>query len=281
MDRNGEAYQRRAFDVLPILVSRAGARQPISYGELASQIRMPNHRNLNFVLGSIGTSLDELGSKWGREVPRLQALVVNQESGLPGEAFMSAYVDPKLPRTATRIVRKQFVDSLLAAVYSYPDWHAVLQHFELAPLPVVSPAVLDAAAAFSPGGEGAEHRALKEFVASHPASVGIRERVLSKTVECPLPSGDCIDVLFHTKRRWIAIEVKPSHAPEHDLIRGIFQCVKYTAVLDALARSQGTLIDVQARLAVGGELTAESRDLAGLLGIDAHERLQGSAAPTA
>ncbi len=78
-------YQLRARVALPILVRQATAQQKITYGDLAEEIGIPNARNLNYVLGSVGTALLELGRKWDEEVPAIQCLVVNGATGLPGK----------------------------------------------------------------------------------------------------------------------------------------------------------------------------------------------------
>ncbi len=44
---------------------------------------MPNPRNLNYVLGSIGQSLERLSKAWKTKVPPIQCLVVNKSTGLP------------------------------------------------------------------------------------------------------------------------------------------------------------------------------------------------------
>ncbi|MFN3425668.1 MAG: hypothetical protein ACK40C_13280 [Novosphingobium meiothermophilum] len=81
-------YQVRARQALPILVRQALSRKPIFYKALAAELGMPNPRNLNYVLGSIGTTLNELASdpEWG-EIPHIQSLVINQQRRLPGEGF--------------------------------------------------------------------------------------------------------------------------------------------------------------------------------------------------
>ncbi len=50
-------YQKRARLTLPLLVRQAKAEEPITYENLASELGMPNPRNLNYVLGSIGKAL--------------------------------------------------------------------------------------------------------------------------------------------------------------------------------------------------------------------------------
>ena len=53
-------YQQRTREVLPILVRQAKAAQKIYYSDLAAEIGIPNPRNLNYPLGSIGNALKAL-----------------------------------------------------------------------------------------------------------------------------------------------------------------------------------------------------------------------------
>src|SRR4051794_35751946 len=85
---SGDAlYQRKAREALPILVRQAEACRPITYGDLAEEIGMPNPRNLNLPLGSIGQTLENLSKRWREKIPPLQCLVVNKNTGLPGEGI--------------------------------------------------------------------------------------------------------------------------------------------------------------------------------------------------
>ena len=89
--------------------------------------------------------------------------------------------------------------------------------------------------------------------------------------EAPLYSGDRVDVLFADGRRRIAVEVKASGAPPSELVRGVFQCVKYAAVLDAEAIAEQTDIDCRAILVLGGSLPADLLALRAALGVDVRE----------
>ena len=80
-------YQTRARKVLPILVRQAEAGTTIYYSTLAEEIGIPNPRNLNYVLGSIGTTMENLSKAWKNKVPPIQCLVVNKKTGLPGEGI--------------------------------------------------------------------------------------------------------------------------------------------------------------------------------------------------
>jgi hypothetical protein len=63
-----ELYQQRARRAFPLLVRQAMTQKSIRYKDLAKELHMPNSRNLNYVLGSIGTSLLELSQEWGEDI---------------------------------------------------------------------------------------------------------------------------------------------------------------------------------------------------------------------
>ncbi|MDE0460217.1 MAG: hypothetical protein OXI15_23255 [Chromatiales bacterium] len=83
------------------------------------------------------------------------------------------------------------------------------------------------------GGEGPNHRALREWVKEHPARVDKHLRDVDTETEVPLLSGDRVDVVYRTEGEVVAIEVKSRDSNWPDLQRGIYQCVKYRAVMDA------------------------------------------------
>jgi len=83
---------------------------------------------------------------------------------------------------------------------------------------------------FGPGGEGPEHRALKEKIAAHPAATlgeaGLR--LIKK--EMQFPTGDRIDVVLEDQYgRLVAVEVEVDCAS--DEVIGPLQCMKYGALL--------------------------------------------------
>lgn len=83
------------------------------------------------------------------------------------------------------------------------------------------------------GPESQEHHALKTFVCNNPNEIGLRGAVVSARVEARLLSGDEMDVEFLIgAKRW-GIEVKSIRSGDADLERGIYQCVKYRAVMVA------------------------------------------------
>jgi len=132
--------------------------------------------------------------------------------------------------------------------------------------------VLSKAAAFQAGGEGQEHRHLKEFVARNPQVLQLPAG-LTGTTEYPLPSGDCVDVLFQNGGAWIAVEVKSRRSPEADVVRDIFQCVKYQAVIEAYQTSLELRPDARALLILEAQLPQRLIRLKDMLGVEVLDRV--------
>lgn len=261
-------YQERARVALPLLVRQAAAAKPIFYSALAEELGMPNPRNLNYVLGSIGQAMVRLSKKWKTKVPPIQCLVVNKATGLPGEGigwFLISKEDfGKLPLRR----RREIVQAELQHIYAYPHWDEVLQELRLNPAETdFTNEITDAADGFG-GGESSAHKRLKEYVANNPHVIGLPKSTQAGTTEYGLPSGDFLDVSFKHKKFWIAVEVKSKVSDQADIVRGIFQCVKYQAVLDAVLLSESKAQDANAILVLESVLPAQLRPLCNLLGVE-------------
>lgn len=249
-----ELYQQRARRAFPILVRQAKQHQPIFYQELAAELEMPNPRNLNFVLGSIGTTLQELSRKKDWEIPKIQALVVNVDTKQPGPGFFGGEdAFKQLPRWK----RNSQVAALYGDIFAYSDWDEVLKELGLFPLSVTAKKLIAAAAEFHGGGESDAHRQMKEAIASDPTLIDLPARCHCLGMEYRLPSGDALDVFLEYGRKRIAVEVKTSISDLADVTRGLFQCVKYQAVIDALAAYENWGTTLEIILALESKLPAE------------------------
>lgn len=230
----GKAYQIRARAALPLLVRQAHAGVPVFYSDLAQELGMPNPRNLNYVLGSIGQSLERLSKIWKVKVPPLQCLVINKQTGLPGEGigwFLMKKEDfSALPLRQKRVI----VEAELAHVFSFSRWDEVLKALSLEPVACDFSSILKRAIEGYGAGESEDHKALKEYVACNPRVIGLSAGIPAGVTEYSLPSGDSLDVSFISKTVWVAAEIKSAVSGESDIVRGLFQCVKYRAVMDAV-----------------------------------------------
>jgi hypothetical protein len=261
-------YQQRARAALPLLVRQAKAQQTIYYSDLAEEMDMPNPRNLNFVLGSVGQSLIQLAKERGEEIPPIQCLVVNRTDDLPGEG-VAFFITKEQYQAMTKRQRRILVAAQLQKVFAYPKWDAVLAAFSMQPATSdFSKVVRKASASGRGGGESEHHRLLKEYVAAHPALIGLAATVANGVTEYVLPSGDELDVLFREGQEWIAVEVKSQISGDDDLVRGLFQCVKYHAVLEAFLLSTGRSPNVRTILVTGRPWPGELLPLRNILGVE-------------
>jgi hypothetical protein len=275
-----ELYQRRARLALPLLVRQAEAGKPITYSDLAEELDMPNPRNLNYPLGSIGSTLENLSKEWGEKIPPIQCLVVNKNTGIPGEGVAFFLRDwgadfAALPRRRQR----EIVAGAHALIFAYPRWEELLNAFSLRPATLGFSNVIREASQLpringGGSGESDAHRFLKEFVGKNPTCIGLPSATQAGRNEVCLPSGDCLDVSFHVGDEWVAAEVKSSLSNTADIVRGLFQCVKYRAVMAATQAANGLPREARAVLVLEGELAQELIPLRNVLGVEVFERIR-------
>ena len=228
---------------------------------------------LNWVLGSIGTTLLELGEKWQEEIPPIQGIVVNKGTGLPGDGvnFIAGKLDPRQldPRQKEAIVQEK-----LGSVFSYPKWLDVLKACGLSPAKPLNPP--EPPDPRSRTHESEAHKRFKNYIARHPevlrdGDVRLKKSLAPGETEHKLPSGDIPDVLFQNARCRIAVEVKSRISNEDDLRRGLFQCVKYRAILRACRSLEGGTYEADALLAIEGSLPKELIPVKNTLGVKVFE----------
>jgi hypothetical protein len=258
-------YQQRAHLALPILVRQAKAKQTIYYSDLAEELQMPNPRNLNYVLGSVGKSLLELD----KTIPPIQCLVVNRHTKLPSSG-VGWFIDKiKFAKMAKKDKLRK-VQEIQQDIYTYANWDRVLNKLKLTPVPCDIVDIIEQARKeqYGSGGEGPEHNALKTFVAITPSIIGLPSNSISGEIEYKLPSGDKLDILFKTNKEWVAVEIKSHISKDDDIVRGLFQCIKYQAVLEAYFKSESRNQNARTILVVGGQFPESLIPLRNVLGIE-------------
>jgi hypothetical protein len=267
---SGDAlYLQRARKALPILVRQALAGQTIFYSDLADELGMANPRNLNHVLGAVGKAIQELGFRWKERVPPLQCLVVNKNTGMPGEGIGWFVSDLKDFKHRTREEKKQIVLIELTKVFNYSKWEKVLGAFQLKPLANESTTANLIAKARGGGGVGEceDHRKLKQYVATNPKVIGLSGLGKGETEYC-FPSADRIDIVFRNRERWVGVEVKGPSSPDADLVRGLFQTVKYIALREAELKSECRKGQAEVILVLSRRLPAHLKQLKNLLAVN-------------
>ncbi|WP_279357001.1 hypothetical protein [Methylobacterium indicum] len=230
---------------------QAASKQPLSYEALADELGMTNPRVLNYPLGCLDRALVELAANWKDDIPHIQSLVVNKQTGLPGPGFDGFLTDEGYTWNDS-IERRSVIEQYRTKIYEYPYWNDVLSELNLSPSPNEIADLIDGAAYGGGQGEGLEHKALKEFVCNNPHVVGLSADHPKGQTERGIPSGDRLDVLFYHKGQICVVEVKPKNASPQEITRGLFQCVKYRAVLEAQATFNNQTNDVTVCLALAG-----------------------------
>ena len=269
-------YQQRARSALPLLVRQAVASTPIVYEDLAHELEMPNPRNLNYVLGSIGQTLLNLSEHWGTEVPPIQCLVINKNTRLPGEGIGWFLTDLSHYKKLSNKQRRQIVDAELQKIYAFDKWSKVLSKLGLAAAQSDFAKLNKKASQLGGGGKGPEHKKLKRFVANNPTFLGLPTSLSPGEIEYSLPSGDSVDVFFAHRKEHIGIEVKSNISDVADITRGLYQCIKYQAVLEARQAANGQPQNVRTILVLGGALPAELPPLKNVLGVEIFENVKST-----
>jgi hypothetical protein len=244
-------YARLSLPVLVRLVEQQRGKPDheipeFTYIDLARAVGQPRHAHpIHEALGTLGHALHELEEEQlpllGK-IPPIELIVWSKGKGSPGDdgfAFIGIFrkdlegMSPALRRSTAGHIRSQILE--------YPYWRKILAELGLKPLTLDLPSV--EAVISSPnadgfgGGESSEHRRLKLYLGAHYEELGIKGK-FKPSFELALLSGDKADLMLDevSGTRRYCIEVKSRISNEADLIRGVFQCVKYQAVLLAHER---------------------------------------------
>lgn len=262
-EKTHKQYQTKAKIVIPYLVRYAKARKSIYYSELAKLINLSNPRNLNYILGEIGILFDTL--KY--QIPLLQSLVINKTSKLPSDGIR--YFLPNYDQLS-KDEKKNIAFAERQSVFDYRKWDQVLKDLGLATISIPNSNIDSEGipkGGFG-GGESSEHKHLKQFIANNPNIVGANSKFISYALEYQLDSGDIVDTMFVYKNTYLAIESKSKISNEEDIRRGLFQCIKYKAVLDAMLIVQNKQPISRVVLALESPLPTKLNLIKDLLGVE-------------
>ena len=234
---------------------------------------MVKFSGIGYTLGCIEDVISALRKEIGEQIPTLNALVHGKD-GLPSYGFSYVYSDyDSYPLE----VKKALVNAENAKTIEYKHWDTVLQLLCLKPSTVNSEkdeAVIRSGKHSGHGGEGPQHKALKEYIFAHPESIGIRN-VAKKDTEYILLSGDKLDVYFEQKDgSRIAVEVKSMISSSDDILRGLYQCVKYKAVLEAENKTHGNFGNTSSCLVIEGSLSESNQQVKDSLGVSVIEKFE-------
>ena len=259
---------------IPILVR--WAKQGITtntYDDLTKELGYVRYSGIGKQLGYIDDVFKRFEELTQEKVPTINALVKSKSDGLPSPGFSYVYTSYD---DMSNDEKKIFVLGLNKEAIEYKHWDWVLSSLGLTPSvinTIPSETIIRSGKFFGSGGEGEKHKALKTYVYNHPEAIGIKD-VVSKETERILLSADRLDVYFQTKSECIAVEVKPSTSPDEDVMRGLYQCVKYKTIMDAEDKVHGKKSQNRSMLVIGGSLSDANVLVKNTLGIDVIENFK-------
>ncbi len=253
---------------IPILIR--WAKQGLlnkTYGDLIKELGYVHFSYVGKLLGRIDDVFKRFCELANEDNPTLNALVKSESTRLPSDGF--DYVYPSYVSMSDE-EKKIFVTGLNKKAVEYEHWDWVMLMLGLTPSIIdlkESESLIRSGKFLCKGGEGEMHKKIKEYIFNHPDFVGI-ESFNVREMERVLLSGDRLDVYFElTDGSKIAVEVKPSTSSDADIMRGLFQCVKYKSILDAEDKIQGKKTFNKVVLVIGGNLSHENRMVQDILGI--------------
>lgn len=254
---------------IPILIRWAKQRQTDkTYSDLTRELGYKKAFSaIGRLLGYIDNVLKELGVKIQEDIPTLNALVKSKSTDLPSHGF--SYVHSSYDHMSDN-EKRIFIRGLNQMATDYESWDWILSLLGLTPSVIDtndSEKSIRSGKNYGSGGEGENHKKLKEYIYNHPESLGLK-KVKENMMEYILLSGDRLDVFIRlTNDTCVAVEVKSISSSDADIMRGLYQCVKYTSIMEAENKVHGIKTDCKSILVIEGSLSWENQLVRDTLGV--------------
>lgn len=260
------------------LISAAIDRRVLTYREIKNRLQRECDFSTIFTvnIGKVAGAVQDRILERDPEAPLLNVLVVRQDKREPGDGarpylakrFSSIRrLKKKDSRTRYPDLWTCVVNDAAKEVYSYRNWERLYKDiYKRAfrkPDPFSAEGKEKDGLLRGRGGEGKNHKALRLWVKKNPEGIARSFSGVRSETEVELLSGDRVDIVLYDERKTVAVEVKSNISNEADLYRGIYQCVKYRAVLCA----QDDRLPVESWLVTETGLDGDLKALARKLGI--------------
>lgn len=266
------------------LITAAQERGTITYGEAKRRLEREHGFSTIFsaMMGkAAGAAMDNILAI-DPNAPLINVLLVQQGDRMPGDGAGS-YMARRFRRPILRgedarkhhpEVWRNYFERAAAQVYAYRDWGALYEQVyerDFQPDPEAARRRNHRDGTERDGlprgrrGEGENHKSLRLWVTRNPKEVLPKLAVVRTETEVELWSGDRVDAVYYGASSTVAIEVKSRDSNVADMRRGVFQCVKYRAVLQAMDAREAA--PVRALLITETPLQSDLVKLAGRLKI--------------
>lgn len=236
------------------LISAANERRDLTYGEamhkLETEEGFTSIGRATKLGWPVGVMMDMFLRKFP-SAPLLNTLLVRQDTRLPGAGaggYLADYFDVKMLGKDGAIDKhpklwKEYCEEAMEDVYGFDDWvhlYQIVFDEKFKPDRIVLERQSGNDGKEKDGlprgrsGEGPAHKALRLWVRDNPAKILPRLKSVRSKTEVELLSGDRVDNVYYADSATVAIEVKSAKSNWYDLQRGVYQCVKYRAILKAM-----------------------------------------------
>lgn len=250
-----EYIKENSYELLPHLVLAAQLRETPTYKELGEKLDI----HWRLVPHCLGFIRDDICLPRG--LPLINAIVINGSTGLPGDSF--------LPEGSDHLTDEEYLAAFELhrdQVFTFSGWDQLLSDLGLKPIDPPAGSMNDVGREYarinknqSGAGETSGHKRLKSFVAANPQRLGLLAKEPAR-IEFLFISGDRCDVVFKLGEAGSAV-VEVKNGPHRgELVKGVYQAVKYRALLVA-EESQGEESPVHAFL-VAYEIPKDVSDFA-------------------
>lgn len=273
---------------MPILLWCAKNGKTITYGDLEKEIARRHSIDIQQVktkyghpAGKVGDIIFEVAEEMDEDIPPINAIIIRKDTRLPSkgvDGYIKKFLKKNSLNRLSKSNRDEITKEVMKAVLTYPRWQQVAEHLgykilqevliyttndDSTPINVPAPKPIGGG-----GGESEAHKKLKNKIANSPKLFLNFGKFGKGEEEYFLRSGDEVDVVFKSSELILAVEVKAGKASESELVRGVYQCVKYRATLRAMQLADGDLPNAQSVLATAIPLKGEVKRLAKRLQIE-------------
>ena len=195
---------------------------------------------------------------------------------MPGEGFEGFLPNLTTFKKSSPKRKRMIIHQLHDSIFQYDKWDEVLEFFDLKPVKIKWTSTQDSpkkgkGGKYGKGGESEEHKKLKKFISENPSIIGLPTKTSLGKVEYEFPSADTIDVMFSNGDELVGVEVKSINSGETDLARGIYQCVKYRVLIEAVQMVNQNKPKAKVVLLIEGKLPPDIIELKNILAVEVIE----------